>query len=145
MKIEAGRKYKTRNGFEVEIDCVDLTADATDRSCIFTDHVVLGRILMTGGWSQCQWKSDGRFGSDPSNGTLDLVDDGPDPRTVPVEIHQAIAINEINDLLDYVTVNGIDPELFTKHDREGLQTSSARVVFDLIVESHCRSVATTED
>jgi len=149
MKVQEGRKYKTRGGYRVEIDCLDRVQDAEHRklprSPVY-ENKVLGRILLPfDGWSQCQWKSDGRF-DDHEDHALDLIDDGPDPRTVAVEINEAIAIKEVHELCEYIMEDGIDPELFDKHDRDSFQSTTARVIFDLIIENAAmRKAATMED
>lgn len=149
MKVQEGRKYKTRSGYRVEIDCFDRTKDAEhliDSNNSAWKHVVLGRILLpTDGWATCQWTSDGRF-DDHEDNDLDLIDNGPDPRTVAVEMHEAIAIKEIQELCEYIMEDGIDPELFNKHDRDSFQSTTARVIFDLIIENAAmRKAATMED
>lgn len=149
MQVQEGRKYKTRGGYRVEIDCLDRMKDAEHRNLPCSpvyEYKVLGRMLLPfDGWASCHWKSDGRFG-DHEDHDLDLIDDGPDPRTVAVEMHEAIAIREVQELCEYVLEDGINPELFDKHDRESLQSTTARVVFDLILENAAmRKAATMED
>lgn len=148
MKVQEGRKYKTRSGYRVEIDCFDRTKDAEhliDSNNLAWRHVVLGRMLLFDGWATGQWTSDGRF-DDHGDHDLDLIDDGPDPRTVAVEMHEALAIREVHELCEYIMEDGIDPELFDKHDRDSFQSTTARVIFDLIIENAAmRKAATMED
>lgn len=149
MKVQEGRKYKTRGGYRVEIDCFDRTKDAEhliDSNNSAWKYVVLGRMLLPfDGWATCQWTSDGRF-DDHEDHALDLIDDGPDPRTVAVEMHEAIAIREVQELCEYIMEDGIDPKLFDKHDRDSFQSTTARVIFDLIIENAAmRKAATMED
>lgn len=149
MKVQEGRKYKTRGGYRVEIDCFDRTKDAEhliDSNHSAYKYAVLGRVLLPiEGWLACQWTIDGLF-YDHEDHALDLIDDGPDPRTVAVEMHEAIAIREVQELCEYIMEDGIDPELFNKHDRDSFQSTTARVIFDLIIENAAmRKAATMED
>lgn len=147
MKVEQGRKYKTRGGYRVEIDCFDRTKDAEHPKKEQNEFPpVLGRVLLpVDGWLACEWTIDGRFDGHEEHG-LNLIDDGPDPRTVAVEVHDAIAIKEVYELCEYIMEDGIDPELFDRHDRDSFQSTTARVIFDLIVENAAmRKAATMED
>jgi hypothetical protein len=131
-KIKAGRKYQTRNGYAVEIDCLNSQEGARNPD---GEARVLGRIFFsTQGWLQATWDLNGRASINKLPGDFDLVDAGKDERDKLVTIGDAIAIREIDRLLEYVFVDGVDQEVFSDINEADLCTQ-ARVVFGLLKQA----------
>lgn len=56
------------------------------------------------------------------------------PGQVVVEIREAVLAKEVSNLLEYVMTYGIDPTLFDEIDRRDLQSTGAKVVYDLLAQ-----------
>jgi hypothetical protein len=131
-KIKAGRKYRTANGYAVEIDCLNSHEGARNPD---GEASVLGRIFyQTLGWQQATWNLHGKARADGQPSEFDLVDAGEDDRDKLVTIGDAIAIREIDNLLEYVFVDGVDQEVFSDIHEPDLCTQ-ARVVFGLLKQA----------
>ena len=125
ITIKQGRKYQTKAGHRVEIDSLDSPEDALNGR-------VLGRVFFpTAGQCPCNWDAQGVLNPDGTPSDLDLVDIGEDDRDRRIALHDAIAIREINSLLDYVMVDGIDPQVFDLFEGN-VQATNAQVVLGLL-------------
>jgi hypothetical protein len=130
MKVQKGRKYETKHGFKVEIDSFDSHEGAINP---LGPSRVLGRVFLPRtGQTSCSWDSNGISNHDGAPSSLDLVEVGEDDRDRVVTIGRAIAIEEITELLEYVGVDGIDPEVFEQFSEADLNSTSAKVVFGLL-------------
>lgn len=56
------------------------------------------------------------------------------PGQAVVEIREAVLAKEVSNLLEYVMTYGIDPTLFDEIDRRDLQSTGAKVVYDLLAQ-----------
>ena len=132
ITIKQGRKYQTKAGRRVEIDSLDSSVDALDGR-------VLGRIFFpTAGQCPASWNFAGVHNLDGTPSDLDLVDIGESDRDRLVSGRDATAIREVKGLLEYVWVNGIDPQVFSQFSEQDLQSIPAKVVFDLMAKLHSR-------